>query len=96
MKEYEIYQKLVDLYAGKELPEELETELEQQAKYNRDLRAEMKTLRATVDMIQDLPKVEFTEESNQRILMRLYSAGIELDNRAPDPHHIQRQLPLQS
>ena len=92
----EFYNKLVDLYAGGELTEELEKELEQEAFLDPDLTYEMSTLKKTVDMIHSVPEPNFTEESYQRILMKLYARGVELQTKRPDPAHLQYSLPIQT
>ena len=92
----DFYNKLVDLYAGGELTEELEKELEQEAFLDPDLTYEMSTLKKTVDMIHSVPEPTFTEESYQRILMKLYARGVELQTKSPDPAHLQYSLPIQT
>lgn len=96
MNQTEIYQRLIDLYAGRELPTELEAELDAHAVDDQALATEMKTLRDTVEAIQSQPSPEYTEESFQRILLKIYSRGIDLQLRSPDPVHLQYQLPIQS
>ena len=91
----ELYAKLVDLYAGRELPAELERELEAAASQDRELAFEMRTLRNTVDEIQGMPGADFTEESYQRILMRLYARGADIQPKAEAPAHLQYHLPIQ-
>ena len=91
----DFYQKLVDLYAGRELPAELEDQMELAAFNDQSLSHDMSTLRKTVDMVRDDPGAEFTEESYQRILMKLYARGVELQTSAPEPAHLQYQLPMQ-
>lgn len=91
----ETYKKLVDLYAGRELTDELDGELESAAQADPQLKAEMATLRKTVDSLRDLPEPEFTEESYQRILMKVYARGIEVQKQSPDPVHLQYHLPMQ-
>ena len=92
----DMYRKLVDLYAGGELTEELEDELEAAAFQDTDLSFEMTTLRKTVDLIRNMPEPSFTEESYQRILMKLYARGADLQPQSPDPAHLQFSLPIQS
>jgi len=91
----ETYKKLVDLYASRELTEELDRELETAAMADPQLKAEMVALRKTVDSLRDLPEPEFTEESYQRILMKVYARGIEMQKQSPDPVHLQYHLPMQ-
>ncbi len=85
----------MDLYAGHELPTELEEQMELAAYSEPDLNQDMTTLRRTVDMLQSDPGIEFTNESYQRILMRLYAQGANVETSAPTPTHFQYHLPMQ-
>jgi hypothetical protein len=91
----DLYKKLVDLYAGRELTDELEREMEDAAQGNPELSYEMTSMRRTVDALRSEPAPEFTEESYQRILLKMYTKGIELQQRSPDPVHLQYHLPIQ-
>jgi hypothetical protein len=91
----DLLKKLVDLYAGRELPSELEQHMEAAAVEDPMLQAEMATLRSTVDTLQRDPGPEFTEESYQRILMKLYARGAAIQPKAPAPVHLQYHLPIQ-
>ena len=91
----ELYNKLIDLYAGRELPQELDDELEMAAFSNPTLSHEMSTLRRTVDSLQNDPGPAFTEESNQRILMKLYARGAVVQTQSETPIHLQYHLPMQ-
>lgn len=91
----ELYQKLVDLYAGGELPAELEDQMDWAAFTDPTLSHEMTTLRKTVGVLRAIPAPEFTEESYQRILMKLYARGVDVQPGAPDPTHLQYPLPIQ-
>jgi hypothetical protein len=91
----ELYQKLVDLYAGRELPAELEDQMELAAFNDQGLAHDMSTLRKTVDMIHADNAPDFTEESYQRILMKLYARGVDIQTAVPDAPHLQYQLPIQ-
>lgn len=90
----DLYRKLVDLYAGDELTEELKAELESVAMTDPELKADMLAMRATVEALRADEAPEFTEESYQRVLMRLYAKGVEAQ-RSPDPTHLQLHLPIQ-
>ena len=92
----EMHKKLVDLYAGHDLPAELEDAMEIAAFSDADLAHDMSTLRRTVDALQAIPKPEFTGESYQRILMKVYMRGGDSQPNRQDPVHIQYQLPIQS
>lgn len=90
----ELYNKLVDLYAGRELPAELEDQMELAASRDAGLNHEMTTLRRVVDTLQSIDEPEFTEESYHRVLMKLYARGADIQPQAPVPH-FQYHLPLQ-
>lgn len=87
--------KLVDLYAGRELPSELEGEMEAAALNDADLAVEMTSLRSTVDILRSANDATFTEESYQRIRNKLLIRGAYFENRSPEPAHLQYQLPIQ-
>ncbi len=87
------YKKLVDLYAGNELPEDLTQEMEMAAETDLDLKQDMTSLRRTVETLRD-DEIDFTEESYQRVLMKLYARGGHLQTQSPDPRHLQYQLPM--
>ncbi|MBS1705798.1 MAG: hypothetical protein JST40_07985 [Armatimonadetes bacterium] len=89
-----LYNKLVDLYAGDELPEELTEELVGESFKNTDLRHDMVSLKETVNILRTDPGAEFTDETFNRILMRMYTKGLEVKTRTPEPDHLQLKLPL--
>ncbi len=91
----ELYSKLVDMYAGNELPAELEDQMELAAASNAGLNHDMTTLRRVVDTLHQGNDAEYTEESHHRILMKLYARGAEIQTQAPVPSHFQYNLPLQ-
>lgn len=91
----EFYRKLIDLYAGHELPIALEEEMELAAMADPGLAAEMRSLREAYDELREAPAPEFTEETCQRILMKMYSRGADIVMQAPEPVHFQYQLPIQ-
>ena len=91
----EFYKKLVDLYAGHELPSELEDQMELAAFADIELSHDMTTLRRTVDTLRADTGPTFTEESYQRVLMKLYARGASIESKAPVPVHLQYQLPMQ-
>jgi hypothetical protein len=90
-----IYQKLVDMYAGNELPSELKDELDAAAFTDPDLSHDLTTLTSTVRMVQEIPAPEFTEESFQRILMKMYARGADIEVRQPEKSFLQFNLPMQ-
>ena len=90
----EFYRRLVDLYAAGELPEELAQEMEVAALTDRDLSHEMHSLKSTISMLKSEEDPEFTEESYHRILMKLYTSGVQVETASPTPMHLQYQLPI--
>jgi hypothetical protein len=91
----EFYKKLVDLYAGHELSSELEDQMELAAFGDLELSHDMTTLRRTVDALRADSGADFTEESYQRVLMKLYARGANIEPKATVPVHMQYQLPMQ-
>lgn len=91
----ELYRNLVDLYAGGELSAEAEAQLEAAAQRDPELAHDLMTLKATVEGLHSLPDPDFTEESYQRILMKTYAKGIDIQTQAPDPTYLQYHLPIQ-
>ncbi|MBV6457356.1 MAG: hypothetical protein HONBIEJF_00464 [Fimbriimonadaceae bacterium] len=92
----EFMKKLVDLYAGDELPTELKDELETAAFGDPELSHDMSTLKQTVQLLKESDRAEFTEESFQRVLMKIYARGVSIETRSPSPSHLQYHLPIQS
>jgi len=90
----EFYQKLVDMYAGGELSEELESEMKAAAFGDPRLSHDMATLRHTVEALHSIERPEFTEESYQRVLMKLYARGVDVKPKSPTPSHLQYYLPI--
>lgn len=91
----EMYWKLVDLYAGHELPTAIEEEMEIAAMTEPTLAEEMRSLRETYDILHKEDGPEFTEETRQRILMKLYMKGVNLEPAVPNVTHFQYQLHIQ-
>ena len=91
----ELLKKLVDLYAERELPSELEVQLESAAANDPQMKNDMSTLRTTIDVLHNDTGPEFTEESYQRILMKLYARGATIQPKAPAPTYLQYHLPIQ-
>jgi hypothetical protein len=89
-----IYDKLVDMYAGQELAEDLNAELEAAASTNPALKSDMTSLRATVTRLQSDDDGAYTDETHARILMKLYARAGELQTGAPEPIYLQYQLPM--
>lgn len=95
MNENDLYSKLVDLYAERALPADMENRMEAAAANSPELAGDMMTLRGAVDLLHAEEAPEFTEESYQRILLKMYARGVELQTKRPDPIHLQYQLPIQ-
>ena len=93
MKDF--YEKLVDLYAGEELPQELNDELEAAASSDPALSHDMFTLRRTVLALKMQDQPEFTDETHYRILLRMQRGGAQVEPQAPEPGHFQYHLPIQ-
>lgn len=92
----ELYKKLVDMYVGQELTEELMQEMKAFSQTDDELKQDMISLRATVDILQEMHHdVDVSEETHQRILLKLRSAGVQIENAAPEPQYWQYQLPMQ-
>jgi len=92
---HDFYMKLVDLYAGGELTEELNDEMETAAMADRDLAADMMSMRNTVKALHSVETPAFTEESFQRILVKIHDKGADITPRSPEPPHWQYRLPIQ-
>jgi hypothetical protein len=60
-----------------------------------ELARDMKSMRDTVDAVRSTPSPEFTEESYQRVLMKVYARGVEMQPMTPTPAHLQYSLPIQ-
>jgi hypothetical protein len=91
----DLYTKLVDIYAERELPIELEEEMELAARYDGELGRDMRSLRNTVDLVRSTPSPEFTDESYQRVLMKIYARSGVNAQLASTPSHLQYHLPIQ-
>ncbi len=89
-----LYDKLVDLYAGDELPAELKEELESAAMKDPALSHDMTSLKLTVDALHNADDPNFNEESFQRVLMKMYARGATLETREPESNPWQLRLPL--
>ncbi|MBS1714864.1 MAG: hypothetical protein JST30_11075 [Armatimonadetes bacterium] len=92
----EFYDKLVDLYAGGDLPEELDEHLQRAAMGDPALAQDMVTLKFTVDSLRQMPAPVLTEESDYRILLKLQLQGADAQRRSPSPGYWQYHLPIQS
>ncbi len=90
----DMYRKLVDLYVGDELPHELKEELELAALKDPTISHDMTSLKHTVSLLKQHDDPEFTEESFQRILMKMYARGVEAQTQVPTESHWQYRLPL--
>lgn len=73
----ELYEKLVDFYAGEELPQELQEEIEMAALRDPELGREMSSLKITVGLLQDLRQTPIDPESDQRIKALMCARGLD-------------------
>lgn len=90
----EFYKKLIEVYVGGDLGTSVSKDLKQVVDGNEDLKQDLVEMQAAYNALRDLPTPEFTEESYQRILMKVYTRGGELQTRTPVPSHLQYHLPL--
>jgi len=74
---------------------DLDDEMQSAAQNDAELAYEMNSLRSAVDILKNDNSVAFTEESYQRVLMKVYAKGGELQTRTQPPAHLQYQLPMQ-
>lgn len=86
------YQKLVDLYAGEELPEELTLEMEKAAKDDEGLRNDMNSLRLTVHALQHSKTEGMTEVCYQRVLRRIMDEANMPEQRQADADQYRLNL----
>ena len=91
----EIYGKLVDLYVGEELTEELTSDMDARALNDPELAHDMYTLKRTLELLRGSDDVRLTEESSQRILTKMRAKGALVEQNSPDPAHLQFHLPMQ-
>lgn len=90
------YQKLVDLYAGHELPEDLEHELVEASSDDPILARDLRTLRQTVRRLHDQKPAPYTDDTEFRILMKIQnSGGFDLNATAHDHPDWQYRLPME-
>lgn len=90
----DLYRKLVDLYAGQELPEELALDLESAAATDEHLATDMATLTQTVNLLKAHPAPEFDERDFLRILFRMQTMGADISFEEAQSHPGQYQLPM--
>lgn len=90
----DFYKKLADLYAGDELPTEWKEELELEALGDPELSHELMSLATTLRALRSTQPVPFTEEINQRILLKMRLKGAEVETKSPEVPHWQYHLPM--
>ncbi|MFM9874646.1 MAG: hypothetical protein ACKVQS_14415 [Fimbriimonadaceae bacterium] len=90
----DLYRKLVDLYAGNELSEELVNELQSAAGKDESLATDMATLRQTVDLLRSDEGPEFNESDYLRIIFRMQTAGADISFAEEETHSGQYHLPM--
>lgn len=93
MTQDELYQKLVDLYVGDELPEDLAEDLQARAFANPALAKDIRSMRHTMSALQSVSAPVFGKESYQRVLYRLYLEGATPETRRAFAAS-QYQLPM--
>jgi hypothetical protein len=95
MNQQDLYNRLVDLYADDELPQELKDELESEAYRNPQIASDMQTLKTTLTHLRALPSEEFTPMSFDKILNKLYAGGMkDPPVQVPDSNTIYLQFNL--
>lgn len=90
-----LMQQLVDLYVDEELTEETMEAVQASAMNDPAMSHDIYTLRATLDALRKSDDTHLTEESSQRILMKLRAKGVGIEQNSPDPAHLQYHLPIQ-
>lgn len=90
----DLYRKLVDLYAGQELSEELNLELESAGATDEKLAKDMATLTQTVEILKSHPAPDFNEGDYLRILFRMQTMGADIPFEEAPQHPGQYQLPM--
>lgn len=90
----DLYRKLVDLYAGNDLPEELVADLQNAAAKDESLATDMATLKKTVDFLKAEPAPEFSESDYLRIIFRMQTAGADIEFAEEERNPGQYQLPM--
>lgn len=91
---HDLYRKLVDVYADQSLSEEMVRELDTIAETDPDLRRDIDSLVQTVQALRNPPALPGVEESLQRVLIKMYARGVDTRPKAPEPLHLQYQLPI--
>ncbi len=92
----DLYTRLVDMYAGQELTEELVEEIETAAMGDPELAHDLFSLRRTVDALQSIPPAPYTEETDVRIKLLMQMRGADVRSDEPQPSYWQYHLPIQS
>ena len=87
--------KLIEVYVGGDLGDETGGSLRQMVMGDPILEKDLLEMEMTYEQLKGIPAPEFTEESYQRILMKVYTRGGEMQVQTPTPSHLQYHLPLQ-
>ncbi|MCA0361268.1 MAG: hypothetical protein LCH41_09455 [Armatimonadetes bacterium] len=87
----DLYHKLVDLYAGHELPEDLVALLEQAAQTDPSLAMDMSQARTLVDLLHTMPAPGFSEADHLRILFKMHTAASDLPENPFSPEQSETQ-----
>jgi hypothetical protein len=85
---------LVDLYAAGELTEVLVAELIAAANTDPELKEDMESLKATVELLQNDPAPKYSEESFQRTRLKMMARGAVMQSVTPDPAYWQYHLQM--
>jgi hypothetical protein len=91
----DLYRRLVDLYAGDELPQELVEELETAAMDDKELAHDMFTLKRTVETLRSDPGPAYDEETEVRILLTMQLQVADFGPHQPSKPNWQYHLPIQ-
>lgn len=91
----ETAEEMVNLYAEGSLSEEAAAAMDARVGADPELEAEAASLKWVVDQLRSDPGPVFTEESYQRILIKLQQKGAEIPPAKTTPAFWQYQLPIQ-
>ncbi len=95
MNEESIIKRLVDLYVGDELPEDLASELERRASQSPELREDMRQMKLMVRLLQREAPPRYDDETNLRILMKLRALGLDEQPEEEKPNPFQYRLRME-
>lgn len=90
----DLYEKLVDLYAGQELSAELSSDMEEAAVADPELAHNMESLTMLVQELHAIPAPVYSAETEARILRKI-EQQVTLNQRREIPSYLQYPLPMQ-